>query len=53
MIKLNLWIALRIGLSTAQAEKQSLNERMTNQRAIEAIVWSMPLHHINQFRGGH
>ena len=44
---------LFIGLSSAEAQQENLNDRMTHYRAIEAVVWSMPLLNFKQFRDGH
>jgi len=40
-------------LTPAQAEKQTLHERMLHHRAIDALVWAMPMLNFKQFREGH
>lgn len=36
-------IMLTIGLSSANAQEQTIHERMFHHRAIESVVWAMPL----------
>jgi hypothetical protein len=44
---------LVIGLSPVQAEEQTLHERMLHHRAIDTVVWAMPLLNFKQWRDGH
>jgi hypothetical protein len=46
-------ILLAAGLSGARAQEQSIHERMFHSRAIEAVVWAMPLLNFKSFRDGH
>ena len=41
------------GLSSAQAKEQTISDRMMHYRAIDSIVWAMPLLNFKQFRDGH
>ena len=41
------------GLSSARAEEQTIHERMFHSRAVEAVVWAMPLLNFKGFRDGH
>ena len=40
-------------LSSLRAEEQSINDRMFHHRAIETVVWAMPLLNFKQYRDGH
>lgn len=44
---------LTVGLSPVQAAEQTIHERMFHSRAIEAVVWAMPLLNFKGFRDGH
>ena len=44
---------LTTGLSSARAEKQTIHQRMLHHRAIEAVVWAMPLLNFKGCRDGH
>jgi hypothetical protein len=44
---------LATGLSSARAEGQTVHERMFHHRAIDAVMWAMPLLNFKQFREGH
>ena len=44
---------LATGLSSLRAEEQSINDRMFHHRAIETVVWAMPLLNFKQYRDGH
>ncbi|MEE9367096.1 MAG: hypothetical protein V3W44_10440, partial [Dehalococcoidales bacterium] len=44
---------LATGLSSARAEKQTIHQRMLHHRAIEAVVWAMPLLNFKGCRDGH
>ena len=44
---------LTVGLSPAAAEEQTIHERMFHSRAVEAVVWAMPLLNFKGFRDGH
>jgi len=44
---------MAVGLSSVWAEGQTLQERMLHHRAIDALVWAMPLLNFKQFRDGH
>jgi hypothetical protein len=46
-------VLLVTGLSSARAQEQTIHERMLHHRAIDAIVWAMPLLNFKQFRDGH
>lgn len=54
MKKLSIFLLFIIlGISSAYAEEQSIHDRMTHHRAIESLVWAMPLLNFKQFRDGH
>jgi hypothetical protein len=40
-------------LGAVNAEEQSLHDRMLHHRAIDALVWAMPLLNFKQYREGH
>jgi hypothetical protein len=40
-------------LGAVHAEEQTLRERMLHHRAIDALVWAMPLLNFKQYREGH
>jgi hypothetical protein len=44
---------LSSGHSPARAAEQTIHERMFHSRAIEAVVWAMPLLNFKGFRDGH
>jgi hypothetical protein len=44
---------LATGLSSAKADEQTIHERMLHHRAIDAVVWAMPLLNFKQYRDGH
>ncbi len=44
---------LTVGLSPVQAEEPTIHERMFHSRAVEAVVWAMPLLNFEGFRDGH
>jgi hypothetical protein len=44
---------LAAAVTPAQAQKQTVHDRMTHHRAIDAVVWAMPLMNFKQFRDGH
>jgi hypothetical protein len=44
---------LAISLSSAWAKEQTIHERMFHHRAIDAVVWAMPLLNFKGFRDGH
>ena len=44
---------LTAGFAPARAQEMSLHDRMTHHRAIEAVVWAMPLLNFKTFRDGH
>jgi len=46
-------ILLSSGLTPARATEQTIHERMFHSRAIEAVVWAMPLLNFKGFRDGH
>ncbi len=46
-------IFLLIGTGQVRAEEQTVHERMFHHRAIDAVVWAMPLLNFKQFRDGH
>jgi hypothetical protein len=46
-------MVLAAGLNSARAEEQTISERVTHYRAIDAVVWAMPLLNFKQFRDGH
>jgi len=46
-------LALMMTVSTANAKEQSIHDRMFHHRAIDAVVWAMPLLNFKQFRDGH
>ncbi len=45
--------SLGIDLQPASAEQPTIHERMFHSRAIEAVVWAMPLLNFKGFRDGH
>ncbi len=45
--------SLGIDLRPASAEQQTIHERMFHSRAVEAVVWAMPLLNFKGFRDGH
>lgn len=42
-----------ISCTASMAKEQSISEKMTHSRAIESVIWSMPLLNFKQFRDGH
>ena len=44
---------LTAGFAPTRAEEMSIHDRMTHHRAIEAVVWAMPLLNFKTFRDGH
>ena len=44
---------LALGLAPLQAQEQTIHERMFHSRAVEAVVWAMPLLNFKGFRDGH
>ena len=44
---------LTVGLSPVQAEEQTVHDRMLHHRAIDAVVWAMPLLNFKTARDGH
>jgi len=46
-------LLLTIGLSLVSAEEQTISDRVMHYRAIDAVVWAMPLLNFKQFRDGH
>jgi hypothetical protein len=44
---------LATGLSPVSAEEQTISDRVMHYRAIDAVVWAMPLLNFKQFRDGH
>ena len=54
--KLNILLAIAAmlgGLANVKAEEKSIHDRMTHHRAIESVVWAMPMLNFKQFRDGH
>ena len=45
--------ALSVGVGKAYAEEETISERLQHHRAIDAVVWAMPLLNFKQFRDGH
>ena len=41
---------LAAGLCPARAEEQTIGQRMTHHRALDAGVWAMPMLHFNGMR---
>ena len=41
------------GLAPAWAQEQTIHERMFHSRAVEAVVWAMPLLNFKGFRDAH
>ncbi len=39
--------------SSTTAQEQTIHERMFHSRAVEAVVWEMPLLNFKGFRDGH
>jgi hypothetical protein len=46
-------VVLKFGTAGAWAEQQSIHDRMFHHRAIDSVVWAMPLLNFKQFRDGH
>ncbi len=46
-------LILAAGFSPAQAREGSIHDRMTHYRAVDAVVWAMPLLNFKTFRDGH
>lgn len=44
---------LALAESNANAEEQTIHDRMFHYRAIESVVWAMPLLNFKKFRDGH
>ncbi len=44
---------LATGFSSVRAEEQTISERVMHYRAIDSVVWAMPLLNFKQFRDGH
>jgi len=44
---------LAAGHGSAWAKEQTVHERMFHHRAVDAVVWAMPLLNFKQFREGH
>jgi hypothetical protein len=40
-------------IGSARAEEQTLHERMLHHRAIDTVVWAMPMLNFKQYRDGH
>jgi hypothetical protein len=53
IVALIISMSLAGGVGSAKAEEQSLHERMLHYRAIDAVVWAMPLLNYKTFRDGH
>ena len=43
-------MVLAVGSCSAQAQEQSIHERMFHSRAVEAVVWAMPLLNFKGYR---
>ncbi len=44
---------LAAGVSSARAEEQTISDRVMHYRAIDSVVWAMPLLNFKQLRDGH
>jgi hypothetical protein len=44
------FLLLTAGLSSVRAEEQTTSQRMTHYRAIDAVVWAMPLMNYKFYR---
>ena len=44
---------LATGLSSVRAEEQTISERVMHYRAIDSVVWAMPLLNFKTYRDGH
>ena len=44
---------LLVGAGPAAAQEQTIHDRMFHSRAVEAVVWAMPLLNFKGFRDGH
>ena len=44
---------LSVGVGQSYAEEETISERLQHHRAIDAVVWAMPLLNFKQFRDGH
>ena len=47
------FILLAFGLSSASAREQTISERVMHYRAIDSVVWAMPLLNFKTARDGH
>jgi hypothetical protein len=45
--------ALAAGVRSAVGQEQTIHDRMSHHRAVDAIVWAMPLLNFKGFRDGH
>lgn len=50
IISASLFLA---NFSTALAEEHSISDRMMHYRAVDSVVWAMPMLNFKQFRDGH
>jgi hypothetical protein len=46
-------LMLTFGLSSANAQEQTIHDRMFHSRAVDAVVWAMPLLNFKGFRDAH
>lgn len=45
--------SLTVGFGPARAAEQTISDRVMHYRAIDSVVWAMPLLNFKQFRDGH
>ncbi|MGD9095811.1 MAG: DUF1254 domain-containing protein [Chromatiales bacterium] len=50
MIRASLLTFLLVSITPSWAMEQSIDDRMTHHRAVEAVVWAMPLMNFKKFR---
>lgn len=50
---LAITVFITAGLSSANAKEQTISDRVLHYRAIDSVVWAMPLLNFKQFRDGH
>ena len=51
-LAINILLSIAM-LSSAKAAEQTISERVMHYRAIDSVVWAMPLLNFKQLRDGH
>lgn len=49
----SITLTLMLAVSAAHAKDQTISDRVMHYRAIDSVVWAMPLLNFKQFRDGH